>query len=217
MLLNPEKAKKADLEAEIELYREALGEGNDVAALDTLKTNADKAAEVERLRKEHGSPVRVDEAFLEENKSLVALTVKAGDELTIGEIVFFGDDELAQAREADITAGRIAALTEEIVALKPDFEFGAEGETTVEGLEKVLADLKSPAGEPTPTLGRSNTTTRTVPVKDVAADLVYEKKTVIRVSNTIAHGKSYKDVTCADGQTYRLTPEDFKRDVKPRE
>lgn len=48
-------------------------------------------------------------------------------------------------------------------------------------------------------------------------DLVYlGRHKVIKVTDAIAHGRTHKDVFTADGQSYRLSDEEYQRDVKAR-
>lgn len=84
-------------------------------------------------------------------------------------------------------------------------------------VEKIIAESNKPIEpkkadnpenakvEPTPT-----TTGGTV-------DLVYLGKTVVGITNVIVSGKTYKDVSVASGETFRISPEEFTNDVKPRE
>jgi hypothetical protein len=58
--------------------------------------------------------------------------------------------------------------------------------------------------------------TKPEPVASADAELVYLNKTVTGVNNAIINGKSYKDVSVASGETFRLTPQEFERDVAPR-
>lgn len=171
------KATKADLEAELELFREI--EGIEVAPTADLTNNEKRSAEVERLQKEHGIPVRLSQEFADANPDLAKVLIDNGAQ--IGDIVFAEEADVETAKEME---------TKRLAALETGNKEGDENAPT-----KPIA-RKAPEPE----------------------DLVYlGKSTVIKVVDAIAHGRSYKDVYTAHGESYRLTHEEFERDVTPRQ
>lgn len=96
MIKDIKKAKTAELEAELDLYRGALGEP-EVASAETLTNNDKRVAEVARLVAAHGYPVAVTEEFLVEHPTIALKLAAEGEEVAHGEVIFFTAEELAEA------------------------------------------------------------------------------------------------------------------------
>lgn len=132
-------AKKGELDAELDLYREALGADADVATFGFMSKNADRVAEIERLRATHGHPVRLDADLKGSHPALAKILGDAG--AAEGDIVF--------AQEADVTeAARLHAeanLRNEIVSeLKTlGFDPGDVTDLTTDHLADKLAQAKA--------------------------------------------------------------------------
>lgn len=93
------------------------------------------------------------------------------------------------------------------VALLSQDELAASTAANEAAAEKLREDAEDNAGETVNTTGD---------VVD-AENLVYlGRMQVIKVTDAIAHGKMHKDVYTADGQSFRLSEEEYARDVKPR-
>ena len=230
--------KKADLEAELTLYRE--GGIADVAEFGFLSNNAARIAEIERLRALHGHPVKLDKEFIDENAELVAVVEASGEKLEADDsIVFFSEADVSAAEEQKALKGAdVFEVTQEHFDTNPFFaDFATKAGVKVG--DKVMYD-------PAVVISREEAIARGIdvsgveaghlgaglapkkepeaPKKDATAteqassepDLVYLKKTVVRTENVLLNGKSYKDVTVATGETFRITLEEFDRDVKPR-
>lgn len=222
MILDLKKAKVAELEAELELYREALGDV--VPALDTLKNNPSRVEAIEALCAEHGSPVRVDADFIAENKVLIDIVnAKSApeDQVKEGELVFFDLDEITEAEVREGLIKKISDLVEE-GPTKADFVASLSSVATdaLEPLyEKMKADLESQkdALEPAPRVASGGIGTSPQEEPSVKVEHTYLKKTVVDIHNVLVNGKVYKDVTVSSGETFRLSQEEFDRDVRVRE
>lgn len=130
------KANKAELEAEVALYREFPGV--EIAAEADLNTNAKLIEEIEKLRAQHGYPVSLTDEFVAENPTLSKILIEAG--AAAGSTVLAELADLDQAKELDTEA---AVRTELLAELK---ELGVEPvepetKTTAE-LEEKLAEAK---------------------------------------------------------------------------
>ena len=210
MLVDIKKAKTAELEAELALYREA---NVPVKAAEELTNNAKRVEEIENLAKEHGYPVKLDADFIADNAVLAKHLIANGAKE--GEIVFAEDADVEVVQKIE---GQIEFLKEKGVDLT--------GEETPEELDKKVSEFT--AGHTTP-----GTTANTPPANNVAAkatrpsisnvakvatniEMVFQKKTVIRTSDVVIQGKLYKEVAVATGETFRLTPEEYKSQVVAR-
>lgn len=188
MIIKLATANRAILDAEIELYRE----GGVEVVVPEGATNKVLVTLIEGLIETEGTPVKIDTAFLEANKELVAVVESEGETLAVDEIIFFSkaDFDAAEAQK----------------------QINAEADEPIEkDLEKDEDDKEIPQPAPAtkPAAAFANT------------DLVYSEgrgtpKTVVSVSNVIVAGRTYKDVVVASGETFRITTEEFNRDVNPR-
>lgn len=199
-MIDLKKAKKADLEAEIELFRAAGA--TDVAAAADLGTNKALVAEIERLTEANGIPVKLDAEFVAANPALAKILTAAGA----------GADEIVYAEEADVEeAAKLDAEVVErndLIKQLADLGLAEQADTkTTQELRDALAVAQKGTGA-TDTVANN--------------ELVYTPNgkgtgvTVVNVNNVIAYGKQYKDVQLVNGQTHRLTPEQFEADVAPR-
>lgn len=170
--------KRADLEAELDLYREAGTQG--VAENKDLSNVKACVEEIERLQKEVGYPVKITPELVAENTVLGAYLIEQGAQE--GDIVFAEDADLEEVAKLEAKA-------------KADNEEAEEAKR-----------LQDEAGK-----GSSNTT-----ITDIQKEFVYLNKTVISVNNAIVHGKTYKDVTVASGETFRMSPDEFAKEVTER-
>lgn len=208
-------AKKAELEAELELYRE--GGIEDVATFGFTSKNSDRVAEIERLRALHGQPVKLDAEFIDSNKELAKILLGQG--ATEDEIVFAEDADVEQAAALDKEVAHRdeifkslehlgVQITPEVSTLSTD-ELEAKLKEVSAAAPEVKEEKKGPEGQSKDSVPHDQ--------DGGQPELVYQRKTVIRVENTIANGTSYKDVTVATGETFRISPEEFDAEVKPRE
>lgn len=192
MIIDLLKAKKADLEAELELYRE--GGVENVPESDDVKTNKLMVEAIEELKKSEGIPVKITDEFINENPIMVQFFKDKGEDFTVGEIVFVEEAEI-EAVDKLIQEDKDAKQAEED-------KIAAENKAK-EDAEK--AEKKEPAGKVEGGLASAGN-----------SELVYQGKTVTLVQNVIVSGKTYKDVSVASGETFRLSPEEFEANVKPR-
>lgn len=213
MIAYLKKAKTAELEAELALFREALGEGNDVAA--EFKNNGERVAEIERLVAAHGHPVKLDAEFIEANATLAKILGDAG--AAEGDIVFAEEADLEQAKKLDAEQARRVEILAELERLEHAIDEDEAASLTTDELEvklkEAIAATSNPVGGNTDTKGPETG----APGGDGATELIYQRKTVIRSEDVIVHGKSYKDVTVASGETFRISKEEYDAQVKPRE
>lgn len=205
MLVDLKAAKTVALEAELQAYRDADVK---VAESKELKNNAARVAEIERLVKEHGILVKIDEQFLKENPTILEAAAKSGDDIKVGESVFFTQEELDASNRAEASKLYIDELTKAGVALK--------GTETLEELValKKLNTGSTTAGEVKPPVTKAKGAATTT--KAEKPDLIYNGKTVVGITNVLFNGKSYKDVKVASGETFRLNTDEFNKDVTPR-
>lgn len=206
MIENLSKAKKPELVAEIELFRKAGIEG--VAADADLKTNAALVAEIERLTAEHGHPVELDAEFIAANPSLSKILITAGAQE--GEIVFAEEADIEESAKLDAEAGERARIVADIKELGVDITDDEAMQLTTDELKAKLEAAQGSAGKVAPAVAPG-------------AELVYYHGgdkgagiTVVRVDNVVAYGKAYKDVVLVNGQTHRLTPEQYSDTVRAR-
>lgn len=171
--------KRADLETELELYREAGTQG--VAKNEDLSNVKACVEEIERLQKEVGYPVKLTQGFTEENPTLAQYLVEQGAK----------EDDIVFAEEADL---------EEVAKIEAKIK--ADNEAAEVEAKRLQDEAEGKKGDE---------------VKASAPDLVYNGKTVVNVVSAIVHGKTYKDVYVASGECFRITPEEFTKDVKERE
>lgn len=208
------KAKKADLEAEVALYREA---GVETALDENLDTNAKLVEEIERLQKEHGFPVKMTEEFANDNPELAKILTAAG--AAKDEVVFAEPADLEQVKAIEAEAAEREEILAElkdlgIEELDPNLKTLSE---LKEELEKAKANKNSNGGAGV----APKKPTEETPA-DAKEDLVYfhsenaQPVTVVSVANAIAFGKSYKDIVLVTGETLCLSPDEFNSQVKPR-
>lgn len=218
MIEDLKKAKTAELEAELELYR-SMGDVQ-VASADELTNNAKRVEEIERLQKEHGFPLVVTEEFLTENPAIADIMNDNG--VKVGDTVMLSQDDLdaeTKRRTKVALVGKASALVEDN-AEKPAFVESLDAmsveelETLIPKMEAELERNKDGGGGTPPARGGNRGGAS--PVGD-DVERVYGGKTVTKVENRILHGKSYRDVTVSTGETFTITVEEFEDKVKPRQ
>lgn len=218
-MIDLKKAKTADLEAELALYTEAGIEN--VPAADTLKNNKDRVAAIEALQKEHGFPVKLDAEFVQENATLAKVLMDQG--AAEGSIVFAEAADLETSQKLDLEASRRDEIVKELAGLGNIFESQEQiAQLSTEHLEESLAKAKAAAEK-----GTGNATPSPVVAhqQDAGAprEQVYRRDghgpsiTVVRVTDVVLQGKSYKEILISTGESYRLTPEEFTNDVTYRD
>lgn len=206
MLLDLEKAKKAELIEELGLYVKA---GIEVAKFGITASNAARVAEIKRLQGTVGIPVEITEKFAEENPELAAFYKAQGEEFKVGEIIFAEEVDFEAAKKLAAEAGVDLPPTPPAPTdLGPEPKEPEEPAASVGGIFGTVPPVPTEMG----LMGASMVVAAAVP-----AELVYNRKTVSRVGDVIVSGRSYKDVTVASGETFRLTQEEFARDVQPRQ
>ena len=94
MLIDFKKAKRAELEAELDLYREGGAEVSK-AKNEDFDTVDDCRDEIEKLQKETGQPVKLTPEFIAENKELAKVLIDSGAKE--GEVVFAEEGDFEQA------------------------------------------------------------------------------------------------------------------------
>lgn len=116
-------------------------------------------------------------------------------------------------------------VTQEFIDENPALELSADdvgsvvllGEDELQASQdanaKDAADKKKVEDDAANANGEDNEGTKNN-VADVELDYLHHR--VTKVTNAIAHGKMHKDVHTADGQSFRLSFEEYNRDVKPR-
>lgn len=185
MIADIKKAKRSELEEELDLYREAGTQG--VADSDSLPNIATVKTEIERLQAEVGYPVKLTPEFIKENDTLAKFLIEQGAQE--GDIVF--------AEDADL---------EEVAKIEAQIKEDADAKRTADE----AAAVNQNAGAAAPTDPANGTVA-------ITPDLVYQGKTVTNVVNAIVHGKAYKDVYVASGECFRMSPDEFTKDVTPRQ
>lgn len=91
-----------ELNAELDLYREALGHAVDVPSFGLMAKNADRIEAVTKLQAEHGIPVRLTPDFMQDNPALAKFLLDGG--AVEGQIVFGKEADIAESVALDAKA-----------------------------------------------------------------------------------------------------------------
>lgn len=187
MLLNPSEAKKSELIAELDLYSRA---GVEFEALPGNATNKARAELIEKLGAEHGYPVELTPEFIAENEVLAKYLLENGAQE--GEIVFAEDADMEEVEK----------LLEAQNGADDDAEAG-------DGSDDENDDSNDEEASDEPAEVEEND-------EEAQPDLVYQNKTVVSVTDVLVGGRAMKDVHVVSGETFRLSFEEFDRDVRER-
>ncbi len=142
------EANRSELDAELALYSEALGEGADIKTFGIFAPNADRVAEVERLRSLHGTPVKLTPEFIAGNALGGVLMANGAQE---GTVVFASEADFIQASQPSTPTAPIPAagspvaldlLAKETKKYDLDGPVVANGLVGVDSEEVIVCDVK---------------------------------------------------------------------------